>query len=146
MIQTAGRPVEYFRQALGILLACYWVALFVATHIPLPKVSELPKNSDKGMHVLAFGGLAFLLLVWLSASRPLTPFRVSKALAIAALYAGIDESLQKLLDYRTFDLYDLAANWMGLMIGLATFLAIRLFFARFWGQRAEKPKPPNPSS
>lgn len=99
-----------------------WLAgMVAATSIPgdrLPAV-KVP-GIDKAAHVLMYGGLAFLLQRELRGGlkRPL-----SRPLLLAAFfclaYGLLDEVHQLAIPKRTFSLGDLAADAVGIAIGLA---------------------------
>ena len=120
------------RGILGVVLSIYWLALFVATHVPVPQVSGLPPNSDKGMHFVAYAGLAYLLMLRLSASRSLAWKHYAFTLVVIFSYAVVDELLQRALVYRSYDPYDIMADWIGSLMGLAAFGGTRLLFGWLW--------------
>jgi VanZ family protein len=120
------------RSILGVVLGLYWIALFVATHVPVPQMSNLPPNSDKGMHFAAYAGLAFLLMMRISASRSLTWKHYAFALVVTSSYGVIDELIQKALVYRSCDLYDMMADWTGSVMGLAAFAITRFLLGWLW--------------
>jgi VanZ family protein len=108
----------------GPLLVLYWIALFIGTHMPMPQLPQLPENSDKVMHFVAYAGLSFLFLLWKSLKKPLEkPLALSDILAITgivALYANIDELLQIPVN-RFCDPYDVLADWTGMFIGIVLY-------------------------
>jgi VanZ family protein len=124
-------PLIRHHRAFAILLACYWGLLFLGTHIPLPRLGELPKHSDKGMHLIAYAGLSFLLLLWISTVRKLEFRHFVMVFAITVLYAAADELLQIPVN-RTCDIYDALADCLGSVIGLLSAVIIRRVLLRFW--------------
>ncbi len=110
------------------ILAAYWIALLIATHIPLPKIVYQAHVSDKWLHFLAFMNLVFLL--WFS-FRP--DDKVSwrsrlvwlLILAVCA-YGGLDELTQPYFG-RTCDLYDFLSNVAAIITGL-----LIVTFLSFW--------------
>jgi len=107
----------------SLILACYWLMLFVATHlpkVPMPHVT----NSDKYIHFAAFAGLAFLL-AW---SIPTIPNKrwvnVVLALAIAIIYGAVDEISQTPVG-RTADIMDWAADSAGAVFGVVCYVILR---------------------
>jgi len=48
------------------LLILYWLALFIATHIPVPQAVQEAGVSDKGLHLLA--NLILVFLFWFTVS------------------------------------------------------------------------------
>lgn len=95
------------------MLATYWIALFLATHLPVPKaIANEVSAFDKGIHGAAYFVLAGLLVLsngW--------PYRLSlRRMAILALitisYAALDEWLQTFVA-RFGDVRDWASDSIG---------------------------------
>jgi VanZ family protein len=110
------------------VLAIYWIAIVILTHIPIPQVVYQAKVSDKWLHFLAYLNLVFL--VWYSI-RPGDKVRWhNKATWLVFLavvvYGGIDELTQPYFG-RTKDLMDFIANAGSVATGLAIFT-----FLTFW--------------
>lgn len=106
------------------VLCCYWLTLFISTHIPLPQMERLPKFSDKLMHFGAYGGLAFLLSLWLSSRGPWTKRSALTVVGVVAIYGICDELLQIPVN-RTADVADYLADMVGAISGTALFTAVR---------------------
>ena len=103
----------------GIVLLGYWVALFIATHIPLTRM-PLPGQSDKSAHFLAYAGLAILFCWWsLHGER-----KWWSVFLILAAYAVVDELLQYPVN-RHPDVWDALADWVGVLAGIAVFALLR---------------------
>lgn len=112
------------RKGLTILVGAYWLALFVATHLPrVPRELELP-GGDKSQHLVAYAGLAFLLALRQSFGNSLTWKRAGALIGIVVLYGGIDE-LTQIPVGRTADIRDWFADAAGAVGGLALFAALR---------------------
>ena len=105
------------RRILAAVLACYWLAAFATTHVPVPDLGPLPKNSDKVVHVVMYAGLAFLLGVSMLAAGALRLRHYLAIVAITLVYAVVDELLQIPVNRRA-DLADGAADAVGVVIGL----------------------------
>lgn len=131
--------ISGYRRPIGYLLAAYWTALFVATHMPPPDLSSLPKDTDKFLHVVCYAGLAYLLGLWKSASRPLTAGVFAWVFVVVATYAVVDEVLQIPIN-RKADTYDALADMVGALIGLAALKATQMLLAGLWslGDGAER--------
>ena len=128
---------QRWRFVLTVLLVGYWCALFISTHIPMPKLGSLPQNSDKLMHFVAYAGLAFLLGARWSVSSPLTGKLAGKVFGITAVYAVIDELLQTIpFLHRTGDPFDALADCIGSVIGLLLLFLVRTWFDRMQKQRS----------
>lgn len=98
--------VAMFRLALVAALAV--VTYLATTRLNYPIVQEL---NDKVSHVFAFYVLALLL----DFSFPKSRFGASQVLALMG-YGLLIEIVQYFLPYRTFSLYDWAADGAGLAI------------------------------
>ncbi len=110
-----------------LALASYWTLLAVSTHVPATlarAVQQTTKWSDKSLHVIAFGGLAFLL-AW---AVPTHPKRKSQnvlvATAIGVVYAAIDE-LTQIPVGRIADWADFSADLFGILAGIIVYVAMR---------------------
>jgi len=104
-----------------ILLACYWTALFLGTHLPVT-LPALPGDSiDKLVHAAAFAVLAILLATtWqLAAGRPVRG-RLWLVWTAVVLYGAVDEWTQGLVGRRV-SLGDWLADAVGALTGLAFF-------------------------
>ena len=123
------------RMMIRLASAClivYWLAIFVATHMPsaaMPKLSY----SDKVYHAGAFAGLAFLLC-WAIPTSPGVIARarqVGLAGAIAACYGCFDELTQQFIPGRCCDIWDMAADCVGALIGIGVYLIVRQTVVQF---------------
>jgi len=122
------------RAALG-LLALYWLAIFVGTHLPISLKGG--DGSDKVMHFLAFTGLAFLMALGVGGRRP--TWRTYATVLLAALmYAGFDE-VSQLLVGRHCDFWDWVADSCGTAFGLLGYLILTVAyqFGLLSGRRPE---------
>lgn len=106
------------RRLLVGVLVCYWLAAFAATHVPVPRGVELPKNSDKVAHFVIYAGLAYLLGLCLWAAGHLRPQKYLLIIAITLVYAVADELLQIPVN-RQADFADGTADLIGAIIGIA---------------------------
>jgi VanZ family protein len=102
-------------------LAVYWLALFVATHLPASS-PLLPRNvSDKLLHGAAYAVLAVLFAgAWQSAAGRLTLAHLRWVWIVLVLYGGIDELLQ-IPVRRKASVGDWIADALGAAAGLALF-------------------------
>lgn len=117
------------RKLTVILLLLYWPAIFIVTHIPIPRtILEYIRTSDKTLHYLAYLILVFLL--WF-AINPNNKVDWRKApvwwvLFVVAWYGAIDEWLQGYVG-RSPDVRDFLADLAGAGTGL-----ILLSIFAFW--------------
>lgn len=121
-----------------VALPVYWIALFAATHYPrVPVPDELPQ-SDKAIHLAAFGLLALLCWRFLAArARPPTAASVWIAASVLIPYATLDEYTQQFVGRYT-DLADWAANVAGI-VGVLAVLELRRRSARSAPERRTDP-------
>lgn len=101
------------------LLPAYWIFLFTCTHLPDLELGGPAGVSDKVMHVLAFGGLAFAF--WRFCQTLLTPlpdYFVFIAAIILIVYTAIDEHTQAYVG-RGVDIRDFLFGTGGIIAVLA---------------------------
>jgi VanZ family protein len=117
----------------GLIL--YWIVLFTATHIPLKK-GTLPQGTDVPLHFIAYAGLSFLLLWWLSYKWDnLTPQRLIMVFVGVSLFGMLDELLQGIpVLQREPSLDDWVADSLGALLGISLFLVVRKPFQRLFHQ------------
>lgn len=108
------------------ILAVYWLAIFVATHLPGSALP--PLGSDKAYHLMAFFGLS-VLLSWVLAQKIASArTRISAVLVITISYAIFDEWSQQFVANRTPDVSDVVADACGAALGVILFaLAMKVF-------------------
>lgn len=113
----------------GILTGIYWTALFVATHVPVPHIPGLPENSDKGMHLVAYAGLAWWLGLWrmLRGERRVPVAGV--VLVVCVVYGAADELLQIPVG-RQADVRDWLADACGALLGIGMLIPTRALLRR----------------
>ena len=122
--------VKTVRWGLTILLLTYWLAMFVGTHVPrVPQELSLP-GGDKGQHLVAYAGLAFLIAFRQSLGNVLGWKRIAAIFGVVALYGVVDE-LTQIPVGRTADLYDWFADVSGAVGGLLLLAALRTMLGRF---------------
>jgi VanZ family protein len=110
----------------GCGLGAYWLGLFVLTHLPpewlfvqLPNASAmLDQGGDKPVHLLAYAGLAFLFISWLTLRYGRDARLYAIAAGTLAVYSVLDELLQ-IPVRRTADIWDCCADGIGIALGLA---------------------------
>ena len=122
------------------ILAIYWPALFVATHIPVPQFVGKVGMSDKTLHIIAYLVLIFLWWTTISSGEKVNwkKAKVWATLALMVWYGAMDEWLQHFVGRNpsVHDFYaDLAGTVGGLVIltvlsfwpAMLTFSAILIF-------------------
>jgi VanZ family protein len=102
-------------------LACYWLALFVGTHLP-PSVSvPSPGQSDKLTHFAAYAGLAVLVAItWQLAGGHLTFRHLCWLWIVLLIFAAFDEWTQMPVG-RDASVWDWLADVSGALFALALF-------------------------
>ncbi|MEM8734416.1 MAG: VanZ family protein [Planctomycetota bacterium] len=135
-----SRGFTYAKRMIRIatmLLCVYWIGICVATHLPSKALPGL-KVSDKLCHAVAFAGLAFLMAWAIPAARD-TAARFRHALLVLGLvvaYGIIDENTQRFIPGRHCDIWDMAADIVGAVIGLSCYLGLRgVLLRQSWGKR-----------
>ena len=127
------RPITR-KTILGIRLACivlamYWIFIFVGTHLPKAFISSGPELNDKVVHFTIYAGLGtFMCYV---TNSPRVWMRFSIIFFIGLLYAGFDEYTQQFSEGRTADLMDFVADGLGLFTAIIVYASIRNLYYRF---------------
>ena len=108
---------------LALLVVFYWLAMFVATHVPIQTTpGGNPYSLDKLEHLTAFAALAALLNA-LAAAMGFRSWNYSAAIVcFIAVYAMVDESTQ--VSPRTPEVLDWVADVIGATLGVCLFLLI----------------------
>ena len=118
-----GRPVR--ANLWQVVLASYWLVLFVSTHLPREFPGIPGGGKDKWVHVGAFAILAWLLaMTWEQTTGRLRASHLIAAWVALAGYAAIDELTQIPLG-RTASYVDWITDAAGAAIGLFAFAMLR---------------------
>jgi VanZ family protein len=118
------------RTGFTLLVAGYWLALFVATHLPrIPAALTMP-GADKWQHLAAYAILALLLAARQSLWQPLNWKSLCRIAAIVAIYGVVDE-LTQIPVGRHADVRDWYADVVGCTLGLTVFATVRAILVRF---------------
>lgn len=112
----------------------FWIAIFIATHIPADRLPDVP-GSDKTAHFIAYFILAGLLYVSTRLTNPSRTWLGATVIAIAMIYGAIDELLQPLVG-RHGDIDDWLYDVVGATTAVFLLAAIRRVWA--WSQPAGK--------
>jgi VanZ family protein len=110
-----------------VLLALYWLAIFVGTHLP-GALAVGPNVNDKVKHFVAFFALGGLLCYVTNSPRWVPRF-VSIGLAGMA-YAAIDEWTQQLVPGRFSDWADFIADSLGLWSAIGIYVTAKWVYLR----------------
>ncbi len=90
---------------------CYWLTIFVATHIPSPDLPAVEVN-DKTVHFVAYALLATLVFATLRTTFPRVRRAEALTIVLCLVYGAFDESTQPLFN-RYADINDWLANAAG---------------------------------
>lgn len=118
------------------LLIAFWLLIFTATHLPQQSLPSL-HFSDKLYHAGAFSGLAFLLAWSLTARRIALRKMTLIVVLICVGYGVVDEWTQQFVAGRTCDIFDLAADCIGALVGLVAFIGWQKYGLPKFDQRIE---------
>jgi len=132
-------PKSRIAAILWLVTAAYWVAIFIATHVPMQSnwtLAKLSNRFDKVEHVASFAGLSLLLCVTGTMLDKRSAL-VASVLGVIVLYAGFDEATQYFIPTRHADWLDWIADLLGGGIGVTTFLLIGEPLLMVTGWRAE---------
>ena len=114
-----------------MMLASYWMVLFIGTHIHIPSdVNKvLQEGSDKLIHAGMYAVLAVLWAAWRSSMNHWNWRETVQGIAILALYAMGDELLQIPVG-RHADVADWFADCLGLVVGFTFWWSAVVLFPR----------------
>lgn len=115
----------------AVILGVYWLAIFVATHLPAPVLPTI--GSDKLYHMAAFSGLSFLLSWSFSAKFRSAAQLVLTVVSVTLLYAMFDEWSQQFVAGRQPDVEDVVADLAGTLIGLTAYFTARAIVRSLYG-------------
>jgi VanZ family protein len=137
---TPARNPWLERSALA-LLAGYWLALFVGTHIPItPELIDVLNASDKTLHFTAYAGLAALLAANARLRGPLQLRHYVLVWGLTAAYGVVDEITQIPVG-RTCDVRDWLADVSGSALALAAFALVMKLWPRSSENAVENSEP-----
>lgn len=96
----------------------YMAAIFYVSSLPQPAI---PAGGDKPWHLIAYMGLAVVVVRALAGGLPrrLTLRTAATAIAIGAAYAASDEIHQMFVPGRSAEAADLLADVIGVLAGTA---------------------------
>ncbi|MDR3667865.1 MAG: VanZ family protein [Ignavibacteriaceae bacterium] len=101
-------------------LILYWILILTLTSLPGADVPNV-HISDKIEHLLAYGGLGFLLNLSLRIQNKISILKKYSALftiLIVSTYGALDELHQLFIPDRSCDILDWTADTMGVIIGV----------------------------
>ena len=107
-------------RSLSLLMALTWMGLlFYLSHQPSLPTPSLFSGQDKIVHVLAYGGLAVMLLGSCSLRAGHYSWRqIGASVVIASLYGASDELHQSFVPGRSPEIGDWVADTLGALIAV----------------------------
>lgn len=113
-----------FRRA-GRVLAVYWLAMFIGTHVSLRESSSVFQIRDKVVHFAAFAGLTFLAALYQHSRRGTARRLDLIAIWVLAAAYGVFDEVTQIPVGRTADPLDWLADITGAAAGLVAFVVYR---------------------
>jgi VanZ family protein len=126
MSLPSGGATAGLRRLRNVLI-CYWLVIFIASHVKLRDAVEVFHIRDKVLHFVAYAGLAFLAAAYLQFRKASMGWlEVVGVWTLAVSYGVLDEITQIPVG-RTADPLDWLADAAGAAAGLVAFFAVRRF-------------------
>ncbi len=111
-----------------VMLIGWWLTMFVATTIPTNNMQvPQPVGFDKLIHFLIYLVLTVLLYRYLSTKYNGFKKLTSYVVLVGFLYSLVDEFHQPLVG-RTCSIYDLYADWAGIIVAVLIVLKMPLIY------------------
>lgn len=112
-----------------LVLVGYWVSMCVATHVPNPPAVVPTQVSDTWLHLVAYLGLAVLLVQGVAVGRPVCRRDAVRLWGVAVVYGALDEVTQMVpVLHRTAEWKDWAADVAGAAVGVL----VGMLVSRAW--------------
>jgi VanZ family protein len=111
---------EHKKYLVYLPLILYWLLILVLTSLPGQDFPNVEMN-DKVEHLLAFGGLGFLLCLSLRIQNKFVTVKKFPAyftVFIVSSYGALDEFHQQYIPGRSCDILDWSADTLGVIIGV----------------------------
>ena len=116
---SGHRPGRLLVRLIRLVTACYWVAMCVGTHLPVPPDVVPTSVSDTWLHLGAYFGLGVLLVGSVAANRRVGRRDVIRLWILATCYGALDELTQMIpVLHRTAEWKDLGADMVGSGVGV----------------------------
>lgn len=122
---TRAEPHPFGRA--GRLLAMYWLAMFIGTHVKLADSVDIFQIRDKVVHFAAYAGLAFLAAAFQRSRKGEVGWLDLAAIWLLAAGYGLFDEITQTYVGRTCDPLDWLADLAGAATGLIAFLAHRSY-------------------
>ena len=125
---SGHRPGRLLVRLIRLVTACYWIAMCVGTHLPVPP-DVVPTNvSDTWLHLGAYFGLGVLLMGSVAADRRVCRRDTIRLWILVTCYGALDELTQMIpMLHRTAEWKDLGADMVGAGAGVLVGLVLALF-------------------
>ncbi|HAA52259.1 MAG TPA: hypothetical protein DCE43_21250 [Planctomycetaceae bacterium] len=116
---SGHRPGRLLVRLIRLVTACYWVAMCVGTHLPVPPDVVSTSVSDTWLHLGAYFGLGVLLVGSVAVNRRVCRRDVIRLWILATCYGALDELTQMIpVLHRTAEWKDLGADMVGSGVGV----------------------------
>ena len=119
------KPLEFLRRRPTTTLVAYWLCALLVTHVPPLRAHDPDQPPglpwDKLVHFTGYATLAWLLMNALTARRRLG-LSLLLTIGCVAVYGVVDELTQPPFG-RTADVWDYAADLLGLAFGLGAWMS-----------------------
>ena len=99
------------------VLAAYWIALVIGTHLPADQMPNTFSTADKALHIVAYAGLTILLAFTIYRTAPIKFWEFYLFFGLS-LFGALDEYTQGFVG-RMPDVLDWVADVFGIGLGLA---------------------------
>ena len=114
----------------AIIVALYWLALVISTHLPGQHVPSQLDPVDKFLHFTAYAGLAFLILMATRCQLGMNRKWGIGLFCLLIVHGMIDEWTQGFVPGRFPSAFDAAADGIGAAIGITVFAIVQPILAR----------------
>ena len=116
---SGHRPGRLLVRLIRLVTACYWVAMCVGTHLPVPPDVVPTSVSDTWLHLGAYFGLGVVFVGSVAANRRVGRRDVIRLWILATCYGALDELTQMIpVLHRTAEWKDLGADMVGSGVGV----------------------------
>jgi len=126
---TPTAPLHAARHWLLAGCIALWVAMFVATHVPLPELPEVP-GEDKTFHAITYLLLAAAMVLMLAARGHARRGRLAIAAVALPVYATMDELTQHFVNR-----YPSLGDWLADVAGVAAGIVLVEAALCLWGRK-----------
>ncbi len=111
-----------------VLLVCWFIADIIATTIPNSSIPmEYILGYDKLLHIIKFVAFMIILYRFLHYSDIKYTYKLTIYIVLL-LFPFVDEGIQRFIPSRSYSVWDLLADYIGIFIGLLLNVGIRIYY------------------